>query len=86
MVLHVKDEETDMLVRQLAEARRVGITTAIKDAVKDALTRHRSKRSLWDDTADIRAMFAQYPKTGQVADKAFYDELSGHIETDPENK
>jgi len=75
-----------MLVRELAEARRVGITTAIRDAVKDALRRHRGNRSLWDETADIRAMFASYPRTGLSADKAFFDALSGHDGTGTEER
>ncbi len=67
-----------MLVRKLAETRRVGITAAIRDAVREALARQRSGKSLWEETADIRALLASYPKTGLTADKAFFDELSGH--------
>lgn len=37
MVIHVKDEEADMLVRRLARSRGIGITEAIKEAVQEAL-------------------------------------------------
>lgn len=77
MVLHVKDDETDMLVRRLAQKRGVGITTAIKEAVTEALGRKGGGNSLWDDTADIRAMISSHKQTGLKADKAFFDDLSG---------
>lgn len=32
--------------------------------------------SLWSRTADLRAKIQQYPVTGLLADKAFFDELS----------
>lgn len=36
MAIHVQDEETDRLVREFARRRGIGITAAIKLAVKEA--------------------------------------------------
>ncbi|GAA4116456.1 type II toxin-antitoxin system VapB family antitoxin [Aminobacter aganoensis] len=77
MILHVRDEETDRLVRDLANRRGIGITEAIREAVEEALAAENSKQSLWERTADLRAKVSAYPLTGEVADKQFYDSLWG---------
>jgi antitoxin VapB len=75
MVLHVRDAKTDALVRELARRRGVSITEAVREAVEDALSREEASMSLWERTADIRMRIANYPSTGETADKAFYDGL-----------
>jgi antitoxin VapB len=75
MALHVRDEKTDALVRELARRRGVSITAAVRQAVEDALSREEAGRSLWERTADIRTRIANYPLTGETTDKAFYDAL-----------
>lgn len=82
MVIHVKDEETDAMVRKLARQRGIGITAAIKVAVQEALVADAPKTSLWERTADLRDELNAYPKTGEVADKKFFDEMWGE---DPGN-
>jgi antitoxin VapB len=77
MVIHIKDAGTDALVRELAKRRGIGITAAIKEAVEEALRVDEPKTSLWDRTADLRAKLDTYPRTGEVADKRFYDSLWG---------
>lgn len=78
MIIHVRDAETDELVRRLARSRGISITEAIREAVEQALASDlRSRRSLWERTADLRAKMQSYPATGLQADKAFYDDLSG---------
>lgn len=77
MAIHVRDPETDELVRRLAAKKGVGITEAIREAVRDALGPEEQKLSLWERTADIRARIASYPDTGLKADKAFFDDLWG---------
>lgn len=77
MVLHVRDEETDRLVRKLAQKRGVTITEAVRDAVTEALAAEDHVQSLWERTASVRGRLAATPKTGLVADKQFYDDLSG---------
>jgi antitoxin VapB len=76
MAFHVRDPETDALVRKLAKRKGVGITEAIREAARNELEREESKLSLWERTADIRAEIASWPKTGLKADKAFFDSLS----------
>ena len=75
MAIHVRDPETDALVRALARKKGVQLTEAIRCAVRNELEREDQKLSLWERTADIRARIASYPDTGLEADKAFYDSL-----------
>ncbi len=77
MVLHVRDETTDELVRRLAQRRGISLTEAVREAVAEALATDERKASLWERTADIRAKVAAMPPTGFTADKAFFDSLSG---------
>lgn len=76
MAFHVRDPETDLLVRELALKKGVGITEAIKLAVSDVLKREadiveeRRRRS-----QAILDRLNKLPRTGFVADKAFYDSL-----------
>jgi antitoxin VapB len=74
MAIHVRDPETDALVRELARRRGIGITEAIREAVDEAL---KSKRQadLWQATEEIREKLKAYPETGEVVDKRFFDEL-----------
>lgn len=76
MVMHVKDAETDAMVRQLALKRGIGITTAIKQAVGEALDGDVKRASLWDRTADLRAKYARDGENIST-DRAFFDSLSG---------
>jgi antitoxin VapB len=79
MILHVRDVETDELVRRLARSRGISITDAIREAVEQALEAdERASSDLWDRTADLRVKIESYPLTGEKADKSFYDMLSGH--------
>ena len=39
MVIHVKDEKTDWLVREFARRRGIGLTEAIRTAVEEASAR-----------------------------------------------
>jgi antitoxin VapB len=77
MPFHIRDPETDALVRELARRRGVGLTEAVREAVRRELEREEKKPSLWERTADIRARLNAHPDPGFKADKAFYDWLSG---------
>lgn len=78
MAFHVRDRETDAMVRELASKKGVGLTEAVRLAVKAELGRR-------DTNADerlrrMRAVadkIARRPRTGLKADKAFFDEMSG---------
>ncbi|MCC7266459.1 MAG: type II toxin-antitoxin system VapB family antitoxin [Caulobacteraceae bacterium] len=78
MAFHIRDAETDTLVRELAQRRGVGLTEAVKIAVgaelkRDADDRNERRRRL----DEIRKEVAAWPRTGLKADKAFFDDLSG---------
>ncbi|WP_304170838.1 type II toxin-antitoxin system VapB family antitoxin [Phenylobacterium aquaticum] len=77
MAFHVRDPETDTLVRELARKRGVGITDAIKLAVAAELERVGEAPSQMDRIREIQARIAERGRTGFVADKAFFDWLSG---------
>jgi antitoxin VapB len=77
MPFHIRDAETDTVVRELAARRGIGITEAVREAVKEALAKDEQSLSLWERTADIRERIARYPDTGEKADKAFFDDLWG---------
>ncbi len=78
MAFHVRDPETDALVREYARVRRVGLTEAVRLAVDEALQRRREEvQSRLERTRAITERIARAPRTGEKADKAFFDELSG---------
>lgn len=73
MALHIRDRETDELVRRLAEIRNVGLTEAVKLAVGNELRR----LPLAERIRPYQERIARAGRTGLKADKAFFDELSG---------
>jgi antitoxin VapB len=79
MAINVRDPETDALVRELALKQGVGLTDAIKGAVRNELKREVEKIPLEERIAVIQAKVAAMPSTGLEADKAFFDELSGDL-------
>lgn len=78
MAFHVRDPETDALVRKLAKEEGVGVTEAVKRAVSEKLRSREQKIPLRERVRKIQDEIARYPDTGVKADKAFYDELSGN--------
>lgn len=76
MSFHVRDPKTDALVRELARKRGVGLTEAIRDAV-DAELRRDLEGEFMARVRRIQARVAARGRTGLVADKAFFDDLSG---------
>ena len=83
MVLHVKDVETDALVRQLAQSRGIGITDAIREAVREALEADGSRAARADQARledRLRPLFNRLdrlPRPGTPPEKAFCDDLLG---------
>lgn len=78
MAFHVRDPEADAMLRAYAEEKRVGITDAIKLAV--TLAREADENALAEKRAALKAIrdeVASWPRTGEVADKAFFDEING---------
>jgi antitoxin VapB len=81
MAIHVQDEEADRMVRDFARRRGVGITAAIKLAVKEAEDRQRrGGEALLDKIQpilkEIRAA-RKGRKFSPEEDKAFMDEMWG---------
>ena len=77
MAFHVRDPETDTLVRQLARKRGVGLTEAVKLAVGAELERIAAEPSVLEKIRALQAEIAKRPHSGLKADKAFFDDLSG---------
>jgi hypothetical protein len=76
MAIHIRDSETDVLVRELARKERVSLTDAVKGAVQDKLRALGAKRSLHDRLSEIADEIARAPKTARNANKKFFDTLS----------
>jgi antitoxin VapB len=77
MAFHVRDIETDALVRELATRRKIGLTEAVRIAVRNELQREQEAIPLRLRIAALRAEVLKRPATGLEADKAFFDDLSG---------
>jgi antitoxin VapB len=76
MPFHVRDPETDALVRELAEKTKLGITEAVKLAAAEALaTRAAAREAKLARMRAISAEVSSWPRSGLKADKAFFDEM-----------
>ena len=78
MAFQVSDPETETLVREYAQRKRVGIDEAIKLAVTKA--REVDDRTRDEKLAKIDAILAEvdsWPRTGLKADKEFFDMING---------
>ena len=79
MPLYIKDDSVAELVTRLAKQRGVKKQEAVRLAVQAELQRA-------DDAIPLRIRFAEFrashplpPKTGALADKTFFDDLSGGL-------
>ena len=79
MPLYIKDDYTARLVDQLARLRGLSKQDAVKMAVQAELERAANSIPLRDRFAAVRAEHPLPPPTGEQADKAFFDDLSGDI-------
>ncbi len=77
MALYVKDEATARLVTELARQRGLTKQDAVRLAVTAELERAARAIPLRDRLARLRAAHPLPPPTGERADKAFFDALSG---------
>ena len=82
MVFHIRDAETDRVVRELARRTGASLTEAIKLAAAEKLAgleqmavTQDEKIPFLEHIRDIQDRIAAYPDTGQRADKSFYDAL-----------
>ena len=77
MPLYIKDETTTRLVSELARRRGLTKQRAVRLAVEAELQRAEKAIRLRERVARLWEARPLPQPTGQVADKAFYDELSG---------
>lgn len=76
MGLMIKDEEVEQLARDLARSQRLDVTETIRLALQ-AYAAAQTKADLWTRLKPLRDELDRAGATGQSADKAFYDQLSG---------
>ena len=79
MTLSIRDAATDRLVRALAKRKGVGLTEAVRLAVGAELSRLDDEQPLRERVAAIRRGILARGRTGERADKAFFDDLSGNL-------
>jgi antitoxin VapB len=77
--LYIKDDTTARLVDRLARLRGLSKQDAVKLAVRAELDRTEAAVPLRDRFAAVRSAHPLPPPTGEAADKAFFDELSGDL-------
>jgi antitoxin VapB len=73
MAFHVRNRETERLVRELARREKLGLTEAVHVAVSNELRRHSA--SLWDRIAPLRKRLRTRIKDSRPVGKAFRDSL-----------
>ena len=79
MPLYIKDDATAELVAQLAKLRGVSKQEAVRQAVAAELARTAEAVPLRERFARLREENPLPPATGETADKAFFDDLSGDL-------
>jgi len=77
MTFYVRDKATDAAVRRLAKLKNTTLTEAIREAVENEYRLSLKAIPLRERLRPIQDRIAARPPTGEEADKAFYDELSG---------
>ena len=77
MTVSIRDATTDRLVRTLAKKKGVGLTEAVRLAVGNELARLDEEQPLRERIAAIRRGVVARGRTGERADKAFFDDLGG---------
>lgn len=80
MAINLRNSKTEALVRELARRRGIGLTEAVHEAVEEAVQRAAGKapgESLRERLQPLFERLERYPRTGQKADKAFFDEMWG---------
>ena len=78
MAFHVRDPETDRLVRELAAEEGLGLTEAVKLALQNELRRIAETLPLRERLRPLQERVLARAATGFEADKPFYDEVSGN--------
>jgi len=77
MPLNIRNEEVNRLAEQLATIKHVTKTDAVMLALKGELRRTMEGVPLAERVKILQDRILAYPPTGDEADKAFFDSLSG---------
>jgi antitoxin VapB len=77
MPYHIKDKDTDRVIRELATIKGKPIVDVIREVCQNELRRERRKTPLAERIKPLQQKIAAAPRTGDVADKDFFDDLSG---------
>jgi antitoxin VapB len=80
MPFHIRDQATDKVARELAVQTGLSLTDAVRQAAENELRRLRqAKKPLAERVRAIQKRALAFEPTGLLADKAFYDGLSGGV-------
>jgi antitoxin VapB len=79
MPLYIKDNTTADLVAQLAKLRGLTKQDAVRLAVQAELDRAQAAIPLRTRVQALRAAYPLPPPTGKIANKDFFDDLSGEL-------
>jgi len=77
MPLYIESERAALLVDELAKRRGVSTDEAVEQAVAAALELEKPKMTVMQKLEKFWAEHPMPEPTGEVADKAFFDKLSG---------
>ena len=77
MPLNIRGDEVNLLAEKLATRKHVTKTEAVRVALENELRRLDEAVPLCERPRPLRERIMARPETGQAADKAFYDDLSG---------
>ena len=78
MPLNIRNEAVNQLAERLAVRKRISKTDAVRIALENELRRLDGAVPLRDRLRPLQERILSRPATGEDADKAFYDELSGN--------
>jgi antitoxin VapB len=79
MAFSVRDNATDAAVRRLAKLKRKSLTDTIREAVENEYRRTCETVPLAERLKALGDAFSSYPRTGEAADKDFFDKLGGDL-------
>jgi antitoxin VapB len=77
LALNIRSEIVSQLAERLAARKGMNKTDAVRTALENELRRLDEAMPLRDRLRSLQERVLSRPATGQEADKAFYDELSG---------
>jgi len=77
MPLNIRNEAVNRLAEKLAARTHMNKTDAVRLALENERRRLDEAIPLRERVRPLRERILARPRTGQDADKAFYDELSG---------